>query len=715
MKKRYSNRYNIFVGLFILLNALVTYFVTTQTFNKYIITFNFTLTGFINSFLGNVAFLLLIVTIVNLISKDNKKKMISLITISFLLSGILFAINIYNRYYGTSFTFKAFAIFKNPAESVGFTIFFESMRELITYFRIVLFIPFAVLLTYFLAIKKTVILTPQVTTKVKLITTMSFVLLFFVNFFGYSQIVSDLNIIDSAKPTHSTQNIGIYNHLIVDAIGYDFTKDNDELPEDDPLQELDNFNKNKDYYINFLDGKEYSRETYFKDVSNLTGKLVEGFNPDDQIDGILKDHNLVLIHLETFNKFLLDSPIINKHLYNLKFLLEESYVFEKFYTNVGLGNSSDAELTVLTGLHANGTSTAYWDYDQENINKNFELQTLAKLFNDLNYNSKSYHGNDETFYNRNIVHPNMIGFNEFHGRETMLEHFDMTIEEIAEKYNHQTGLWLSDRISLDYLNNEINNDLNKDENFFKFIITMLPHLPYHYDPYHEIPKDTKLYDLEFINNIDLLSLKYFNFVKYYNEVFKYIFEDVDGYGDDYIFNSDNLYDRKKTAYIFYGDHGSGINSKDINYLYNNELTPEESKAKLLETLAFIYVPGSNNITKNIDGVDVTFKEGLLKGSQPLVRDQQDLYRTIISLFDLPITDNDYLFGVNGLGNEPSYALDNKSLNMITDGFLSNLNRHQTLIYDEIYTIDEVKRIKEMVITYKKASDYAFNNNLIKRK
>lgn len=714
MKTKQTNKYNIFVMLFIVLNSLATYFVTTSTFNKYITTFNFTLRGFFNSFVGNVAFLLLIVTLLNLISKNNKKKMISMIIISFLLSGILFAINIYNRYYATSFTFKAFAIFKNPAESMGFTIFFESMRELITYFRIILFIPFMVLLVCYFIFKKDIILMPVVGIRINLITSMGFVLLFCVNFFGYSKIANEIKIVDSAKATHSTQNIGIYSHLITDALGYDFTK---EVVDVDPIEiykVLNEYNKNQDSYQNYLNGETYSKNVELNQIANISGKLVDNLNSTDSITGILKDYNLVLIHLETFNKFLIDSPIINKHLYNLKFLLSESYVFENFYSNVGLGNSSDAELSVLTGLYANGTSTAYWDYDSEIETKNFDFQTLPKLFNEINYNTQSYHGNDESFYNRNVVHPQMMGFNKFNSRETLLNESGKTITELQEQYEHETGLWLSDRVTFDYLNNHINEDILKQEPFFKFVITMLPHLPFHYDPYYPNSKETDLYDQEFINNIDFLSLKYFNFVKYYNDIFKYIFEDVDGYGDKYIYDENNIYNRNKTAYIFYGDHGSGIDVKDVNYLYNDQLTTEEAKAKLLQTISFIYVPGEKNVTKEIDGNSVTFKEGLLKGSQPLVRDQQDLYRTIIDLFDLPIKENDYLFGAHGMSNEPSYALDNKSLNIVTDAFLGNLNRNQSIIYDLNYTEIEIKKIKEAIINFKKASDYAINNNLFKR-
>lgn len=324
-------------------------------------------------------------------------------------------------------------------------------------------------------------------------------------------------IVDSAKATHQTQYIGIYNYLLVDTMGIDFFGD------DENITDLQEYNKNQESYTNIIDGNTYTKDVLLKDVNNISGQLVSNLNDDDSLTGILKDYNLVLIHLESLNYFLLENPILSRHFYNLKFLLEESYVFNNFYTNVGLGNSSDAELSVLAGVYTNGTSTPFWNYNLEDESSTYDLQTLAKLYNKENYESMSYHGNDETFYNRNVVHPNMIGFSKFNSRESILERFDMTIPEIQELYNHETGLWLSDRITVDYLNADINKNIEDNQKFFKFVITMLPHLPYHYDPYHLVPRESEMFSQEYIDSLDLLSLKYFNFIKYYNESFKILF------------------------------------------------------------------------------------------------------------------------------------------------------------------------------------------------
>ena len=293
----------------------------------------------------------------------------------------------------------------------------------------------------------------------------------------------------------------------------------------------------------------------------------------------------------------------------------------------------------------------------------------------------------------------------------MLEEVNLTNEEVAEIYEHEVGVWSSDRFTLEFMNNKMNEE--KDIKYMNYLLTMLPHTPFYYDPFYPDPYDTDMYDEELIRRFDILTLKYFNYLKYYNEMMQMFIEDVNGYGDDYEFNVNSLYEHQKTAYIFYGDHGSSIQFDDVNYIYNNELTNLEIRQKLLQTIAFIYVPGNNLVTKEIDGKELTLYEGMLKGEQNLVRDQIDLYRTIIDLFNLPISSNDFLFGVNGLSNEPTYALDNKSLNIITDNFVGNIRNGEIYRLNNQVELEEINKFKHRVIKFKKSSDIAINNNLYK--
>lgn len=702
-----KSKYLIYLFLFVLLNALVTYVVTTETLNRYIITFDNTFLGMLNSFVGNVSFLLLILIIVTSLSKNLKNRLRILLITTFILNGILFAIHIFNRFYGTSFTFRAFQIFQNPPGNFGLTIFFEALREIVIYYRIIIFIPFIVLLVSLIFIrakhKEDYIFEFNIKTKVTGV--LFYSLLLFVNVSIFGILTTNVEVVSSSKATYATQNLGIYNFLLLDGIGFDYNVD--EKSNEDIYKELDAHNNNKERYLNYIDNKYYNKDVLLSSVENISGDLI---NNKTYTKGLLEDYNLVLVHLETFNYFLLEYPETRKHLYNLEALLEESYVFSNFYTTVGLGNSFDAELAVLTGLYANGTSTLAWDYNARTDDDKYIFQTLPKLFNEKDYITRSFHGNTSKFYNREIIHPDLFGFNKFYSQEVMLEEKNLTNEEVAELYEHEAGVWSTDRFTIQFMNEIM---MQTDSKHMNYLLTMLPHTPFYYDPYYPDPYETDMYDSEIVEELDILTLKYFNYLKYYNEMMRIFVEDVNGYGDDYIYDEERLYNHKKTAYIFYGDHGSSIQFNDINYMFDNTLNNMEIRQKLLQTIAFIYVPGENLVTKNINGNNLVLYEGMLKGEQTLVRDQVDLYRTIIDLFNLPIEDGDFIFGKHGMSREPSFALDNKSLNIIVDSYIGNIRNGEIHQINNQLALEDFKNFKVKISDFKRSSDLAINNNLYK--
>lgn len=708
--------YNIFIILFITLNILNTFIVTTQTFNRYIVPFDYNVSGVVNSIIGNLAVMLFFMAIVGLFIKNPKIKLISMFVSSFILNFALFGANIYNRYYGTSFTLKALTIFQNPSEGFGLTIAFEAFKELITYYRIILFIPTIALGFLFFKLMKRNLTTITFRTKtIKTALSKSFIiiLLVFTNLIVFINKSTGIEIIDSAKPTYATQNIGIYQFTFLELLGFDYNNVYSENMNNDIYETLTKFNKNQDEYVNVIDNKTYTKNVKLKDISNISGDLVSNLNGDDYVTGILEDYNLVLIHLESFNHFLLELPEVSNHLFNMKNIMSESYVFNNFYTNVGLGNSFDAEVAIMTGLNANGTSTLAWDYNKELDDKNFNFQTIPKMFLNKGYTTHSIHGNTGEFYNRINFHPEVFGIENTYFKEDFikdetisgtLESTEDVMDHIIEKYQHNSGMWITDRLVYDRMNEQMTANSKNNQKYMMYAITMLPHTPYHYDPYYPNPKETDLYNPEYIKKLDLQTIRYINYMKYYDEMFRVLFEDVNGYNDDYELNVNNVYKHDKTAYVFYGDHGSGISKSDLDTLYGEKQDPLESRRKLLQTTSFIYVPGENLNSNN-------FREGLLKGEQNLVRGQTDLFRTITDLFNLPINDNDFMFSVHGMSEEPAFSIDNRTGDLVTDYFVGSMrNEFNFIELDKLEGLD-IKVLKDSIVKFKVASDMAINKNL----
>ena len=66
-------QYYIFILLFLSLNILATFIITTEALNRYIIAFDYTLGGILNSIIGN-AFILLIIVFFRLQYQENQIK-----------------------------------------------------------------------------------------------------------------------------------------------------------------------------------------------------------------------------------------------------------------------------------------------------------------------------------------------------------------------------------------------------------------------------------------------------------------------------------------------------------------------------------------------------------------------------------------------------------------------------------------------------------------
>lgn len=216
-----------------------------------------------------------------------------------------------------------------------------------------------------------------------------------------------------------------------------------------------------------------------------------------------------------------------------------------------------------------------------------------------------------------------------------------------------------------------------------FPVMMMPHTPFDFDPNGD---RTNVYP-EFEDSMKRLTLKYLNYVDYYDDIMKRMFINEDA--------EDQTLD--DTVYIFYSDHGSGLKNGDIDELFNRTLTPMESRRILQQTLAFIYVPGQDYV----DYGDYSIRKGLLTGDQYLVRSQVDLYRTIIELFNLPVGDDPY-YGVHGLSIEPTFALDNRLLDVVTDEYFYSM-RNPIMTDPQHIMVNE--DVMEYIKRFKLLSDY----------
>lgn len=683
--------YYTFLGLFYGLNIFNTYMVTTSILNRYLIPFRRHGLLELNAIIGNIAALSIILLIGFLIFKKRKSRMTYLVIVTLLLNISIFSIGIFTKYYSTMFSIYEMTLFNNPAAELAGSIFVEALVELYQYYRIVVFIPvmvlFGIYTAYFSTLKKQGIIIEEKTYPLTRLLSTFLLLASLVVSLSTTAIVKE-NLdkrwpISAERALFGIQSAGLYNYYIGQMMGINLSSVSFTLPS---LTIYNTYNKNQASYTNFFN-QTYSNTLDISQASTvqIDPSLLNGTS----LNGIFEDKNIVIFHLESFNHFLLNessSYLDAAYFSNLKALLNESYVLDNFYTNVGLGNSSDAEFSVMTGLYPTGDTTIYWNYNKTK----YVFDALPKQFSDRY--TASLHGDVRMFYNRPIVHEEMFGFNDYFYFDENETNFNGTkngvyvFPDFIQK-NTADSPWLSDLSLLDWTETLI----NQHDAYFLFPITIQPHTPYQYDPYpNQFTKDTL--------DVSSTTLKYINYETYYDLFFEQFIEMTK--------RVDN------TVYIFYSDHGSGIPKVDLETLLGKELTNLEYKHEMIKTLAFIYAPDD---TDDISSVP----RGLITGVQPLVRSQVDIYRTVLDLFGK--TSEYQYFGVNMLSDERTFSIDTRAFDIVTDDYLiiskfmnsdQSPNDMNTLYFvDETEVIIEPFELYEKVLLFKKRMDIALNLNL----
>ncbi|WP_127496128.1 LTA synthase family protein [Paenibacillus glycanilyticus] len=121
--------------------------------------------------------------------------------------------------------------------------------------------------------------------------------------------------------------------------------------------------------------------------------------------------NLIIIQMESFQNFLIHLKIDGQEITpNMNKLANESYYFNNFYQGVGQGNTSDAEFVVNTSYYIPPNGAATQVYPKK------ELPSLPRLMQQHGYDTATFHTNVVEFWNRSELYK-ALGFNRYYDKE----------------------------------------------------------------------------------------------------------------------------------------------------------------------------------------------------------------------------------------------------------------------------------------------------------
>nr|MCZ0977514.1 LTA synthase family protein [Lentilactobacillus sp. SPB1-3] len=187
--------------------------------------------------------------------------------------------------------------------------------------------------------------------------------------------------------------------------------------------------------------------------------------PNPKYYGIAKGKNVIVIHLESFQQFLIGqkingrevTPFLNK-LYKSK----STFAYRNFFHQVGQGKTSDAENMLETSTYGLPQGSLFAQLGSDNV-----FQAAPAILNQrAGYSSAVFHGNVASFWNRNNVYKNM-GYQNF---------FDASYFNTTG--DRSLGYGLKDKL---LFNDSIKYLQHLQQPFYVKYITVTNHFPYDLD------------------------------------------------------------------------------------------------------------------------------------------------------------------------------------------------------------------------------------------
>ena len=298
--------------------------------------------------------------------------------------------------------------------------------------------------------------------------------------------------------------------------------------------------------------------------------------PNAKYFGAAKGMNVIYLHLESFQNFLINyklngeevTPFLNSLTKD-----KNTMYFDNFFHQTGQGKTSDAEFMLENSLFGLPQGSAYITKAQNTY------QAAPSILKDYGYTSAVFHGNNGSFWNRNVIYKS-FGYDKF---------FD------ANYYNTDSSGDMAEYGVLDKPFFEQSQSLlsSLPQPFYTKLITVGNHYPY------KMSQD--LVTIDKANTGDASVDNYFQTARYADEAIQQVFHQLKESG---------LYDN--SMIVLYGDHYgiSDNHNKAMSQVIGKEITPYES-TNLQRVPLFIHVPGMQGGTNHNYGGQIDLLPTLL--------------------------------------------------------------------------------------------------------
>lgn len=308
--------------------------------------------------------------------------------------------------------------------------------------------------------------------------------------------------------------------------------------------------------------KYKNRTSMIEDYEKLKAEYNEKYGQVQyDLEGSLKDKNIIIVQLESLQNFLINQKINGKEITpNLNKFFSENIEFTNMYMQ-SYTTTADSEHSVLTSTYPIENGMAFSRYYTNTYDD------LFNIFHSNDYYTSYMHGNDAYFWNRGNVY-----------RRLPVD--SLALKDSFEEEEYING-YLSDETVYKQGLEKIENF---DKPFISFIVAASSHLPYELEGLQDRSKvsiDTGKYKNTYFGN-------YLEAANYADYAFGVFLEGLKEKG---------LYDN--TAILVYGDH-NGLNmyeEKMIEFFEEEKgkLTDVDIRLNFANVLCGLRIPGISNI------------------------------------------------------------------------------------------------------------------------
>jgi lipoteichoic acid synthase len=243
--------------------------------------------------------------------------------------------------------------------------------------------------------------------------------------------------------------------------------------------------------------------------------------PNATYFGAIKGKNIIMIHLESFQQFLIDYKVDGQEVtpnLNAFYHDQNTLSFDNFYATVGQGKTSDAELMLENSLYGTASGSVMSNYGTTNT-----FQSLTGYLDQDGYTTAAFHGDVASFWNRDNTYKSW-GYDYY---------FSKPYYKGADNTNYSIGYGLKDKI---FMKDTADYIQQLPQPFFAKVITLTNHYPYTLDKQNISFPATQTGDSTvdgYVQTAHYLDQAFGEFVAYLKKVGLYDNTTLVLYGDHY--------------------------------------------------------------------------------------------------------------------------------------------------------------------------------------